>query len=127
MLPSKKFFILVMVLLLFSGIFVTKNFACIGGLTLDALSGGMPLPPEIQRNAKLSDSFSAGGSLGVFRFTWGKDHCDIFIDHKNSEIPAIRAYIDSEWKFWEYNQRGAPQPCSEERFFEMIELLRNRK
>lgn len=123
---SKRFFIIATVLLIFSCISTTKNFACLGK-TIEELCAGTQLPPEVPKTAELSDSFYINEGLGVFRFVSKKNHYDMFIDWEKSETFGIRAYIDGEWKFWKYDQRGIPQPCSEKRFFELTESLRNRK
>lgn len=98
--------------------------------TLKGLAPGVQFPPEIPRDVRLSDTFTiveGNEGVGVFRFASEENHYDIFIDHKNSVVLAIKAYIDGEWKFWEYDVHEIPQPISEERFFEVIQLLRNRK
>lgn len=127
-----KTFIGIIAALIFTFIFIVLVHPAFAGYdtTLGGLMPGIQFPAELQKNTKLSDSFiivEGDEGVGVFRFAEEKNHYDIFVDHKNSEVSAIKAYIDGEWKFWKYDVRGTPQPISEERFFELIERLRDRK
>lgn len=127
-----KTFIIITAALVFTFILIVLTHPAFANYSakLGDLMPGIRFPGEIPRDIKLSNTFvvvEGSEGVGIFRFATEKNHYDIFVDYKNSEVSAIRAYIDGEWRFWEYDVRGIPQPISEERFFEIIELLRNRK
>lgn len=127
-----KTFVVIIVTLLFTFILIVLTHPAFASydITLGGLAPGIRFPGEISKSARLSNSFTivAGNEgVGVFRFAEEENYYDIFIDHKNSEVVVIKAYIDGEWRFWEYDVREIPQPISEERFFEILDYLRNRK
>ena len=122
MVAFKKFFVISIILLLFSCIFTTSSYAVLGK-TIEESFSGIQFPAEVSKDAKLTQAFYFSESIGFFRFDLEKNHYDILVDWKTRKIAVIRSYINGEWKFWRYNEHGVPLPISEKKFFEFLGLF----